>query len=293
MSVRSYSRGAGRFSWALLTPALIFLLLFLLAPLALLAVQSLGNVDSLLEPLPGYGLSQYLIVFTSPDYLHALWTTLWVAVFTALLCLLLAYPAAWLLVSVRSRGWRTLLYVVLVSPLLTSVVIRTFAWIVLLAQNGLINDLLVSAGVVPRPLALLWNMPAVIIAYVQVMLPFAVLPLVTSLNEIAPNLKLASMSLGAGRIETFRRIVLPLTIPGMLTGFIIVFALAAGSYITPLLIGGRLQPLLPIAIYQQALQIANLPLAAALSLTLLFATLLVAFFAGGILKRWERKTYGH
>lgn len=280
------------FPWLLLTPSLLFLLLFLLVPLLLLFDQSLTNVDSLLNPLPGYSLAQYITVFTEPQYLHALWVTLWVSLLTAAITVLLAWPAAWLLVTTQRRGWRTLLYVILISPLLTSVVIRTFAWIVLLAQNGLINGFLMFVGLIAQPLSLLWNMNAVIIAYVQVMLPFAVLPLITSLNEIAPSLRLAAMSLGATPAMTFRRVVLPLTLPGMLTGFIIVFSLAAGSYITPLLIGGRLQPLLPIAIYQQAMQIANLPLAAALSLTLLVMTLVVAGIAGLFLKRWEKKNHG-
>lgn len=280
------------FPWLLLTPSLLFLLLFLLVPLLLLFDQSLTSVDSLLNPLPGYSLAQYVTVFTDPQYLHALWTTLWVSLLTAAITVLLAWPAAWLLVATQRRGWRTLLYIILISPLLTSVVIRTFAWIVLLAQNGLINGFLLFTGLIPQPLSLLWNMNAVIIAYVQVMLPFAVLPLITSINEISPSLRLAAMSLGATPAMTFRRVVLPLTLPGMLTGFIIVFSLAAGSYITPLLIGGRLQPLLPITIYQQAMQIANLPLAAALSLTLLVITLIVAGIAGAFLKRWEKKNHG-
>ncbi|MCG8708400.1 ABC transporter permease [Brenneria sp. 4F2] len=280
------------FPWLLLTPCLIFLLLFLLAPLLLLLDQSVTQVDSLLEPLPGFSLVQYLTVFTQHEYLYALWTTIWVSVLTALLTVALAWPAAWLLVTVKARFWRVLLYVILISPLLTSVVIRTFAWIVLLAQNGLINSFLLKTSLIPEPLSLLWNMNAVVIAYVQVMLPFAVLPLLTSLNEIAPALRLASMSLGATPAQTFRRVIVPLTLPGMITGFIIVFSLAAGSYITPLLIGGRLQPLLPIAIYQQAMQIANLPLAAALSLSLLVITLIVAGLAGAVLKRRE-KNYGH
>lgn len=280
------------FPWLLLTPSLLFLLLFLLVPLLLLFDQSLTSVDSLLNPLPGYSLAQYVTVFTDPQYLHALWTTLWVSLLTAAITVLLAWPAAWLLVATQRCGWRTLLYIILISPLLTSVVIRTFAWIVLLAQNGLINGFLLFTGLIPQPLSLLWNMNAVIIAYVQVMLPFAVLPLITSINEISSSLRLAAMSLGATPAMTFRRVVLPLTLPGMLTGFIIVFSLAAGSYITPLLIGGRLQPLLPITIYQQAMQIANLPLAAALSLTLLVITLIVAGIAGAFLKRWEKKNHG-
>ena len=293
MSLSRLKDNKNAFPWLMLTPCLVFLLLFLLVPILLLVDQSLTEVDELLEPLPGFSLTQYIAVFTQYDYLYALWTTLGVSVLTAMLTVLLAWPAAWLLVTTRRRTWRTLLYIILISPLLTSVVIRTFAWIVLLAQNGLVNSVLMATSLIPQPLSLLWNMNAVIIAYVQVMLPFAVLPLITSLNEMAPSLRLASMSLGATPSQTFRWVVLPLTLPGMVTGFVIVFSLAAGSYITPLLIGGRLQPLLPISFYQQAMQIANLPMAAALSLTLLVMTLLVAGAAGQVLKRWERKNHGH
>jgi len=285
--------GDSLFSWFLLAPGMLFLAAFLVVPAILLIGLSLHDVDSMLMVLPGYSLAQYLEVFTSSVYARALGTTLWVAALTAALCVLLAYPAAWLLVNTRSRSWRTVLYVILISPLLTSVVIRTFAWIVLLAQNGLINDVLRRLGLIDAPLALLWNMKAVVVAYVQVMLPFAVLPLATSLAEIPAALPRASQSLGAGARYTFLHVVLPLSIPGMMTGAIIVFALAAGSYVTPLLIGGRLQPLLPIAIYQQALQIANLPLAAALSLSLLAVTAAIAGLMTYVQKRWERRVYGH
>jgi putative spermidine/putrescine transport system permease protein len=290
------SRGSATgtpFAWLLLTPSTLFLAAFLVVPGILLVVLSLRDVDGMLMMLPSYGFSQYIKVFTSAGYLDALLTTLWVAGLTAILCVLLAWPAAWLLVNTRSRTWRTVLYVILISPLLTSVVIRTFAWIVLLAQNGLINDVLRKLGLIDSPLALLWNMKAVIVAYVQVMLPFAVLPLATSLGEIPASLPRASHSLGAGARHTFTHVILPLTIPGMMSGGIIVFALAAGSYVTPLLIGGRLQPLLPINIYQQALQIANLPLAAALSLTLLVVTAAVAAAMSAVQKNWERRVYGH
>lgn len=293
MRTRSSNRAALRFSWLLLSPSLLFLAAFLVIPGLFMVALSLRDTDSMLNMLPTYSLMNYLSVLTSASYLTALWTTLWVSLVTTILCVALAYPAAWLLVTTPNRTLRTTLYVILVSPLLTSVVIRTFAWIVLLARNGLVNDFLLSTGMIHHPLALLWNIKSVIIAYVQVMLPFAVLPIATSLGEIPEALGRASTSLGATRPHTFRRITLPLTLPGMMTGAIIVFALAAGSYITPLLIGGRLQPLLPISIYQQTIQIGNLPLAATLSITLLVITGIVAFCMGVILKRWEKKTYGH
>ena len=293
MSLRALWRSPRSFPMLMLLPCLAFLVLFLLMPLLLLAEQSFSRTDALLDPLPGYSWEQYLTAFTQPDALYTLWMTIGISLLTAFLTVLIAWPAAWLLVSAKQRWQRTLLYVLLISPLLTSVVIRTFAWIVLLAQNGYINNILQATGLISHPLSLLWNMDAVVIAYVQVMLPFAVLPLITSLNEIAPALSRASMSLGETPAGTFRRVILPLTIPGMIAGFVIVFALAAGSYITPLLIGGRLQPLLPIGIYQQAMQIANLPLAAALSFTLLIAALLIAGLAGMALRYWEKRVYGH
>lgn len=280
------------FHWLLLSPTLLFLGAFLIAPFLLLTVMSFRDVDSLMNLLPTYGLDQYRTLFTSPVYLKTIGWTLWVAFLTTVICVVLAYPAAYLLVYAPRRWMRTLFYILLVSPLLTSVVIRTFAWIVLLAQNGLVNETLLKLGLIEQPLSLLWNLKAVVIAYVQVMLPFAVLPIATSLGEIAPNLKQASMSLGAGRVGTFVRVTLPLTVPGMISGALIVFSLAAGSYITPLLVGGRLQPLLPLAIYQQVMQISNLPLGAAMSLTLLLIVGIVAAAVGLILKRWEARMNG-
>ncbi|MDO3408206.1 ABC transporter permease [Saccharibacillus sp. CPCC 101409] len=287
ISAKRGKASAGLFQWLLLSPSLLFLTLFLLVPFVMLLVLSFRDVDSLLTVLPTYSFSQYIDVFTTPAYSRTIGSTLWMALVTTGICVLMAYPAAYLLVRTPSRGLRTFFYILLVSPLLTSVVIRTFAWIVLLAQNGLVNEVLINLHLINKPLSLLWNMNAVIIAYVQVMLPFAVLPLATSMGEIPPNLRRASMILGAGRIRTFFRVTLPLTIPGMLSGAVIVFSLAAGSYITPLLVGGRLQPLLPLAIYQQAVQVFNLPLAAAMSITLLLIVGIFVALAGWATKRWE------
>jgi len=280
------------FSWILLTPSLLFMGIFLILPFLLLLVLSFRDVDGMMTMLPTYSLAQYKEVFTSDIYLRTISSTLWVALLTTAICLVMAYPAAYLLVRSPSKGVRTLFYILLVSPLLTSVVIRTFAWIVILAQNGLVNEVLLKLHIISQPLSLLWNMNAVIIAYVQVMLPFAVLPIATSLGEITPNLRQASMSLGAGRLRTFLKVTLPLTIPGMISGSVIVFSLAAGSYITPLLVGGRLQPLLPLSIYQQVMQISNLPLGAAMSLTLLVFVAIVVAVLGWILKRWEGRMNG-
>jgi len=280
------------FQWLMLTPTLLFLGFFIIVPFLFLIMLSFRDVDSMMNVIETYSFAHYLEVFTSEVYLKTIGSTLWVAAQTTVYCILLAYPAAYLIVRVKNRKLRALFYILLVSPLLTSVVIRTFAWIVLLAQNGLVNEILLKLHLISEPLSFLWNMKAVIIAYVQVMLPFAVLPIATSLADIQPNLRNASMSLGAGRIRSFINVSLPLTIPGMLTGAMIVFSLSAGSYITPLLVGGRMQPLLPLSIYQQVMQVFNLPLAAAMAITLLIAVLLIVGALGLILKRWERRMHG-
>lgn len=281
-----------RFYWVLLVPVLLFLGVFLVLPLVLLLLLSFRDVDAMMNTLDTYSFSQYVEVFSSDIYLKTIGITLWTALKTTVLCLVMAYPAAYLLVKAPTGRLRALFYILLVSPLLTSVVIRTFSWIVLLSQNGIVNEALISLKLIEKPLPLLWNMNAVIIAYVQVMLPFAVLPLAGSLSEMKPDLKFASMSLGAGRLRTFFFVTLPMTVPGLLTGAMIVFSLSAGSYITPLLVGGRMQPLLPLSIYQQVMQVFHLPLAAAMSITLLAVVSVVIGILGIFQKRWEARING-
>ncbi|MCY7912719.1 ABC transporter permease [Bacillus haynesii] len=281
-----------RFYWFLLVPVLLFLGVFLVLPLVLLLFLSFRDVDAMMNTLETYSFSQYVEVFSSDIYLKTIGITLWTALKTTVLCLVMAYPAAYLLVKAPTGRLRALFYILLVSPLLTSVVIRTFSWIVLLSQNGIVNEVLISMKVIEKPLPLLWNMNAVIIAYVQVMLPFAVLPLAGSLSEMKPDLKFASMSLGAGRLRTFFFVTLPMTVPGLLTGAMIVFSLSAGSYITPLLVGGRMQPLLPLSIYQQVMQVFHLPLAAAMAITLLAVVSVVIGILGFFQKRWEARING-
>lgn len=281
-----------RFYWFLLVPVLLFLGVFLVLPLVLLLFLSFRDVDAMMNTLDTYSFSQYVEVFSSDIYLKTIGITLWTALKTTVLCLVMAYPAAYFLVKAQTGRLRALFYILLVSPLLTSVVIRTFSWIVLLSQNGIVNEVLISMKVIEKPLPLLWNMNAVIIAYVQVMLPFAVLPLAGSLSEVKPDLKFASMSLGAGRLRTFFFVTLPMTVPGLLTGAMIVFSLSAGSYITPLLVGGRMQPLLPLSIYQQVMQVFHLPLAAAMAITLLAVVSVVIGILGFFQKRWEARING-
>lgn len=270
----------------MMLPALIFLLVFMVVPIVFIIQQSL------ISEAGAFSFERYAQILTSARDWKAIGLTIGVALLVTGFCELLAYPVAYLMARTKSRSWKTAFYIILVSPLLTSVVIRSFAWIVLLTQNGIINTILIAAGVTEKPLTLLWNLKAVILVYVQVLLPFAVMPLSSAFEEISTDYEKASKSLGMGRVATFFKITLPLTVTGAVSGGVMVFALTAGSYITPLLIGGGRQDFLPVRIYQQAIQLMDLQGAGAYSCVLLILVLLIILPVEYALKRWERKVYG-
>ena len=272
--------------WLMMLPALIFLLVFMVVPIVFIIQQSL------ISEAGAFSFERYAQILTSARDWKAIGLTIGVALLVTGFCELLAYPVAYLMARTKSRSWKTVFYIILVSPLLTSVVIRSFAWIVLLTQNGIINTILIAAGVTEKPLTLLWNLKAVILVYVQVLLPFAVMPLFSAFEEISTDYEKASKSLGMGRVATFFKIILPLTVTGAVSGGVMVFALTAGSYITPLLIGGGRQDFLPVRIYQQAIQLMDLQGAGAYSCVLLILVLLIILPVEYALKRWERKVYG-
>lgn len=272
--------------WLMMLPALIFLLVFMVVPIVFIIQQSL------ISEAGAFSFERYVQILTSARDWKAIGLTIGVALLVTGFCELLAYPVAYLMARTKSRSWKTVFYIILVSPLLTSVVIRSFAWIVLLTQNGIINTILIAAGVTEKPLTLLWNLKAVILVYVQVLLPFAVMPLSSAFEEISTDYEKASKSLGMGRVATFFKITLPLTVTGAVSGGVMVFALTAGSYITPLLIGGGRQDFLPVRIYQQAIQLMDLQGAGAYSCVLLILVLLIILPVEYALKRWERKVYG-
>lgn len=272
--------------WLMMLPALIFLLVFMVVPIVFIIQQSL------ISEAGAFSFERYAQILTSARDWKAIGLTIGVALLVTGFCELLAYPVAYLMTRTKSRSWKTVFYIILVSPLLTSVVIRSFAWIVLLTQNGIINTILIAAGVTEKPLTLLWNLKAVILVYVQVLLPFAVMPLSSAFEEISTDYEKASKSLGMGRVATFFKITLPLTVTGAVSGGVMVFALTAGSYITPLLIGGGRQDFLPVRIYQQAIQLMDLQGAGAYSCVLLILVLLIILPVEYALKRWERKVYG-
>jgi putative spermidine/putrescine transport system permease protein len=247
-----------------------FFLVFFLTPLILLFFISLHTDTTMMH----FGLTQYAKFLLDPFSLRVLGSTLWLGVEVTALCLLLGFPLAWLYVRVPSWLQGALMLIVLL-PLLTSVVVRTFAWIVILGRQGIVNTMLLNLGVIDSPLRLLYTEGGVVVALAQVQMPLMVLPLITALSRIDPNLADASSALGAGYWRTFWKVTLPLTLPGIIAGCLLTYAAALSAFITQTLIGGGQMLFMPMYLYQQASTLQNWPFAAAISIIFLVAVLAV------------------
>ena len=254
----------------LLLPFLALVFVAFLAPLGVLLNESLF--------VPQPTLQHYTKVFDDPVYLRVLWRTLRISAIVTAATLLLAYPLA--LAMARAKGLVLVLLVACVLlPLWTSVLVRTYAWTILLQRNGIVNQLLLQVGWIDAPLRLLYTEGAVALAMTHVLLPFMVLPIWSSLRSIPDDYSRAAYVLGASRWRTFVEIVWPLSRPGVASGAVMVFLLAMGFFVTPALIGGPQQMMIATLVSQQVRELLNWPFAGALVGCLLVVTLglLLAF----------------
>ena len=249
-------------------PLAAFFLLFFVTPLLLLVVISLFTDPTMAR----MGLEQYARFLLDPFSLRVLGATLWLGLEVTALTFVLGMPLA--LVFRRAPGWlQGVLMLVVLLPLLTSVVVRTFAWIVILGRQGIVNSTLISLGLIDTPIRLLYTEIGVVFALAQVQMPLMVLPLTTALSRIDPNLSDASSALGAGEWRTFIRVTLPLALPGIIAGCLLTYAGAITAFITQSLIGGGQMLFMPMYLYQQASTLNNWPFAAAISIIFLVAVL--------------------
>jgi mannopine transport system permease protein len=270
----AFLRGAREMSPALslllILPFLGVLLLAFLLPIGVLVHESLF--------VPAPTLRHYARVFDDPVYLRVLWRTLRISALVTLITLVLAYPLA--VAMARARGAvLTLLAACVMLPLWTSVLVRTYAWTVLMRRNGLINQTLQALGIVDEPVRLLYTEGAVILAMAHVLLPFMVLPIWVALRGIPGDYARAAAVLGAPPWRGFLEVTLPLSRPGVASGCLMVFLLALGFFVTPALVGGPQQMMAATLISQQVRELLNWPFAGALVGCLLLLTLaIVAVF---------------
>jgi spermidine/putrescine transport system permease protein len=261
----------------LLTPAILWLLLFIVAPLLIVLVVSLATRGPYGKTLYDLTPANFLRAL-EPLYLRAYWRTIWIASTTTFLCAAVSYPVAYYLALHAPERWRRTLLVLTVIPFWTSFLIRTYAWILLLRSEGVINSALMGTGLIGTPLKLLYSDFAVLVGQVYGELPFMILPIYVALERLDVRLLEEAQDLGANRFWTFVKVTLPLSRPGLLAGIVLVFIPSLGAFITPDLLGGAKSVMIGNLIQNQFTQL-NQPFGSALSLILTAAVLLLLAIA--------------
>jgi len=245
-----------------------FFTAFFLVPLLVVFIASATSGDGSLS------FAHYSRILFDSYHWSILAVTFRLGLYTTLICLLLAYPLAWYLVRVvRWRRWRRVCIILIILPLFTSNIVRSFGWMILLGRRGLINEWLLGLGLVERPVRFIGTETGVLIGLVYVLLPFIVLTVGNALAKVDPSYEQASADLGAGRLATFWHVTLPLSIPGAVSGAILVFALTVSAYVTPALLSGGQITVLPMLIFQQYSSVFDFHYGGALAITLLAFTL--------------------
>jgi putative spermidine/putrescine transport system permease protein len=270
-------RGPALDRWAVLVvPVVVFLVVFFIAPLITMSLRSLTDP-------PDAGLSNYAKFFNQEANLRVLGNTFWIAGISTLTCLLIGFPYAYLMTIVPGRVAGLLLIAVLL-PFWSSLLVRTFAWQVILRDTGIINSFLLGTGVISEPLTLIRTTLGVIVGMSHILLPFMVLPIYAVMRRIDPEFGRAAANLGASPWRAFVRVFVPLTLPGVLAGALLVFVLALGFYITPALLGGLRDQMISQLIVQQVQQRLDWGFASAMSVVLMAITFAVLFVASRVVR---------
>lgn len=273
-------------AYLLLTPALVAMALFFVAAMAVLLLLGFQRVEEgrTLDGLTGANAMRF---FTTRYHWDVMATSVKLGALTAGLCALIGYPVAFAIDRIRRPVARSLALFILFSPLLTSVVVRSYGWELVLGDHGFINSILLALHVTGRPLPMLFEFSGVTIAMVHILLPFMVLPILGVLNQLNPNLVEAAQDLGATPVHVFARVLLPLTVQGVVVGCQLVFALAISAFATPTLLGGGRVQVLAGLIYNDVGQL-DWPLAAVGSYALLAVALAALFVFDRMLRLTRR-----
>jgi putative spermidine/putrescine transport system permease protein len=275
----------GMVALALMGPSFALLVVFFVLPLATLLLFSLY------KSVPGGGMltvvttDNYTRFLTDALYYRVVWNSLKLGIVVTFWCLVLGFPLAYSIARTRSSRSRGVVIVLLLFPLMTSVVVRSYGWTILLGENGLINLLLVGSGLVATPVQLLYTNAGTVAALVEVLIPFMVLSLIGVIQNIDRSLERAAESLGANAWHRFVDVVLPLSMPGVAAGSVLIFILAIGSFVTPALIGGAKILVVPMLVYQQAMVVVDWPFASAISFIFLVVVLCLIGLQIRILER--------
>ena len=269
-------------AYVLMVPGFVLLLLFLMLPLCSILWPTIFS--------NGLSLDQYISFFQDEYYLEIFYRTLKISLISTLVCTLFGVPTAYF-ISRCSTKWKGLLIAISIFPLLTNSVVRSFAWINILGKNGIINNALMSLGIIEQPISMLYTEFAVLIGTIYLFLPIMIITLVGVMDNIDNDMMEAAESLGANRLTAFMKVVLPMSVPGMITGAVLVFTGSLTAYTTPQLLGGNKALVLPTLIYQRAMALNDWTGASVIAAIMIVATLIVMkglnFVAARIDKRGE------
>jgi spermidine/putrescine transport system permease protein len=272
-----------RQAWGLVAPALAWTAAFFVLPFLGMIGLSFARMEGR-EVVPALDPGNYARIFSDPAMLGALWNSLEITVVVTVISVILAYPLAAILAFRVPARWQRLALLMAVLPFWTSYVVRSYAWLLVLGQNGVVNKTLMGLGVIAEPLQIAATRSATVIGFVHFFVMLLTLTIYANLIQLSPNYVRAAQDLGASRWQTFAHVVLPLTLPGVITGAFLTFVLCIGDYITPQILGGNTELTLPQLIMLQLGRSGNFPLASALSVVLM-AVVTLAYLASS---RWLR-----
>ena len=271
---RTAHRAAVFRRWAFILPALLWTAAFFVVPLLIMGVYSFWQrVGTRL--VTDLTLVNYDTFFERTYFVGSLLNSLEVTVITTIVSVVLAYPLAYILAYQVPRQWQRVALLVAIVPFWTSYVVRSYSWLLVLAKGGVVNGALMSLGIIDEPLVLTHHRGATIVGFVHFFTMMLTLTIYANLVQISPNYSLAASDLGASRLQTFLRITLPLSLPGVMVGAYLTFVLAIGDYATPQILGGFSELLMPQAIILQVQRHADFPMAAAMSMVLMVVVTLV------------------
>ncbi|QEN88828.1 ABC transporter permease [Labrys sp. KNU-23] len=277
MTASSLEAAERRKAWGFVLPALGWTLAFFVVPFGFMAAMSLWSLQGG-QIIQSWDLNNYLAFFQKESLLKGLVNSLEITAMVTVLSVLLAYPLAWIIAERVPKRYQRLALILAVLPFWTSYVVRSYAWLLVLSRAGVINQALLGLGVIAEPLDLASTRTATVIGFVHFFVMLLTLTIYANLIQLSPNYRRAAADLGANGLQTFWHVVLPLTLPGIMTGAFLTFVLCIGDYVTPQILGGNNELVLPQIIMLQLGRRADLPMAAALSIVLM-AVVTLAYLA--------------
>lgn len=279
--------GSGRLrGWAFAGPALIWTLAFFVVPFAMMVAYSLWQRSGT-DLVRAWNLDNYAGFFARPHFVEGLVNSLEITALVTVISILLAYPLAWIIAERVPRRWQRLALLLAILPFWTSYVVRSYAWLLVLSRGGYVNQFLMQSGLVDSPLEIAATRAATVTGFVHFFVMLLTLTIYANLVQLSPNYRRAAADLGASPLQTFRHVILPLTLPGVMVGAFLTFVLCIGDYITPQILGGNNELVLPQIIMLQITRRADFPTAAALSV-ILMVVITLAYIACARWLRMER-----